>query len=216
MEPRETRDRPRGDARLRGARRRGVDQARRHGFLQRGARALRGHPRPSRQGTRVRPLRPDGPRGGQLLPRDRAYRGSGGEARESDLRRAPAAQHDPAHLRAEAPLDPGETRGVAAGRHLQPADPLGRPPAHTRRSPTVLPGRLRPRGAHQRVHRRSAGAPLGALEANLSLISIRQNDIMKKLASWAGILAVPTLLVGIWGMNFETMPELHLPFAYPL
>ena len=37
------------------------------------------------------------------------------------------------------------------------------------------------------------------LEANLSLISIRQNDIMKKLASWAGILAVPTLLVGIWG-----------------
>src|SRR5262245_17826479 len=56
----------------------------------------------------------------------------------------------------------------------------------------------------------------GALEANLSLISIRQNDIMKKLASWAGILAVPTLLVGIWGMNFETMPELHLPFAYPL
>jgi magnesium transporter len=54
-----------------------------------------------------------------------------------------------------------------------------------------------------------------ALEANLSLISIRQNDIMKKLASWAGILAVPTLLVGIWGMNFDTMPELHVPFAYP-
>jgi len=55
-----------------------------------------------------------------------------------------------------------------------------------------------------------------ALEANLSLISIRQNDIMKKLASWAGILAVPTLLVGIWGMNFDTMPELHVPFAYPI
>ena len=55
-----------------------------------------------------------------------------------------------------------------------------------------------------------------ALEANLSLISIRQNDIMKKLASWAGILAVPTLLVGIWGMNFDAMPELHVPFAYPI
>jgi magnesium transporter len=54
-----------------------------------------------------------------------------------------------------------------------------------------------------------------ALEANLSLISIRQNDIMKQLASWAGILAVPTLLVGIWGMNFEGMPELHIPYAYP-
>ena len=38
---------------------------------------------------------------------------------------------------------------------------------------------------------------------------------MKKLASWAGILAVSTLLVGIWGMNFDTMPELHVPFAYP-
>jgi len=56
----------------------------------------------------------------------------------------------------------------------------------------------------------------GALEANLSLISIRQNDIMKQLASWAGILAVPTLLVGIWGMNFDAMPELHFPFGYPL
>jgi len=56
----------------------------------------------------------------------------------------------------------------------------------------------------------------GALEANLSLISIRQNDIMKQLASWAGILAVPTLLVGIWGMNFDVMPELHLHFCYPL
>jgi magnesium transporter len=56
----------------------------------------------------------------------------------------------------------------------------------------------------------------GALEANLSLISIRQNDIMKRLASWAGILAVPTLLVGIWGMNFDAMPELHIPFGYPL
>jgi magnesium transporter len=54
-----------------------------------------------------------------------------------------------------------------------------------------------------------------ALEANLSLISIRQNDIMKQLASWAGILAVPTLLVGIWGMNFDAMPELHIPYAYP-
>jgi magnesium transporter len=39
---------------------------------------------------------------------------------------------------------------------------------------------------------------------------------MKQLASWAGILAVPTLLVGIWGMNFDAMPELHLPFGYPL
>src|SRR5262249_47502419 len=55
-----------------------------------------------------------------------------------------------------------------------------------------------------------------ALDANLALVSIRQNEIMKRLAAWAGIIAVPTLLVGIWGMNFEDMPELHLPHAYPL
>ncbi len=55
-----------------------------------------------------------------------------------------------------------------------------------------------------------------ALEANLSLISVRQNDIMKQLAAWAAILAVPTLLAGVWGMNFEAMPDLKLPYGYPL
>jgi len=55
-----------------------------------------------------------------------------------------------------------------------------------------------------------------ALEANLSLISVRQNDIMKQLAAWAAILAVPTLLAGVWGMNFEGMPEVKLSYGYPL
>lgn len=55
-----------------------------------------------------------------------------------------------------------------------------------------------------------------ALEANLSLISVRQNDIMKQLAAWAAILAVPTLLAGVWGMNFEGMPDLKLSYGYPL
>jgi magnesium transporter len=55
-----------------------------------------------------------------------------------------------------------------------------------------------------------------ALEANLALVSIRQNEIMKQLAGWAGIIAVPTLLAGIWGMNFEYMPELHSRGGYPL
>jgi magnesium transporter len=39
---------------------------------------------------------------------------------------------------------------------------------------------------------------------------------MKQLAGWAGIIAVPTLLAGIWGMNFEYMPELHSRVGYPL
>jgi len=55
-----------------------------------------------------------------------------------------------------------------------------------------------------------------ALDANLALVSIRQNEIMKQLAGWAGIVAVPTLLAGIWGMNFENMPELHSRMGYPM
>ena len=55
-----------------------------------------------------------------------------------------------------------------------------------------------------------------ALDANLALVSIRQNEIMKQLAGWAAIFAVPTLLAGIWGMNFEGMPELRRWWGYPL
>jgi magnesium transporter len=56
----------------------------------------------------------------------------------------------------------------------------------------------------------------GALEANLSLISIQQNEVTKKLASWAAILAVPTAVAGVYGMNFEVMPELKWQFGYPM
>ncbi|MBI4589479.1 MAG: magnesium/cobalt transporter CorA [Candidatus Rokubacteria bacterium] len=55
-----------------------------------------------------------------------------------------------------------------------------------------------------------------ALEANLSLISVAQNEAMKKLAGWAAIIAVPTMVAGVYGMNFEFMPELHWRFGYPL
>jgi len=54
-----------------------------------------------------------------------------------------------------------------------------------------------------------------ALEANLSLISVAQNEVTKKLAAWAAILAVPTMIAGIYGMNFEFMPELHSRYGYP-
>ena len=53
-----------------------------------------------------------------------------------------------------------------------------------------------------------------ALEANLSLIAVRQNEVMKRLAAWAAILAVPTAVAGIYGMNFEFMPELHWRYGY--
>ena len=55
-----------------------------------------------------------------------------------------------------------------------------------------------------------------ALEANLSLISVAQNDVTKKLAAWAAILAVPTMIAGVYGMNFEFMPELHWRYGYAI
>jgi magnesium transporter len=55
-----------------------------------------------------------------------------------------------------------------------------------------------------------------ALEANLSLISVSQNDAMKRLAGWAAIIAVPTMIAGIYGMNFKFMPELDWALGYPV
>ena len=55
-----------------------------------------------------------------------------------------------------------------------------------------------------------------ALEANFSLISISQNDISKKFAGWAAIIAVPTMVAGFYGMNFKFMPELTWHYGYPM
>ena len=54
------------------------------------------------------------------------------------------------------------------------------------------------------------------LVVNLTLIGVRQNDQTKKISAWAAILIVPTLITGIYGMNFDFMPELHWTFGYPL
>jgi magnesium transporter len=54
-----------------------------------------------------------------------------------------------------------------------------------------------------------------AFEASLLLSAARQNDIVKKLGSWAAILAVPTAIAGIYGMNFKNMPELEWSLGYP-
>ncbi len=55
----------------------------------------------------------------------------------------------------------------------------------------------------------------GALEAHLSLTAVAQNDAMKKLAGWAAIIGVPTMVAGIYGMNFKFMPELEWRLGYP-
>lgn len=55
-----------------------------------------------------------------------------------------------------------------------------------------------------------------ALEANLLFASLRQSEDMRRFAGWAAILAVPTAIAGVYGMNFEDMPELRQPWGYPL
>jgi magnesium transporter len=56
----------------------------------------------------------------------------------------------------------------------------------------------------------------GALNANLGAISVRQNDIVRKVSGWAAIGIVPTLIASIYGMNFQHMPELKWGIGYPL
>lgn len=54
-----------------------------------------------------------------------------------------------------------------------------------------------------------------AINVNLSLVTFGQNEVMKKLAGWAAMLAAPTLITSWYGMNFTHMPELSKPWAYP-
>jgi magnesium transporter len=55
-----------------------------------------------------------------------------------------------------------------------------------------------------------------ALSVNLSLISLQENETTKRLAACAALVAVPTLIAGVYGMNFKHMPELDWVFGYPL
>ncbi|HEX8120857.1 MAG TPA: magnesium/cobalt transporter CorA [Solirubrobacteraceae bacterium] len=54
------------------------------------------------------------------------------------------------------------------------------------------------------------------LQANLTQVSVRQNEDMRKISAWVAILAIPTMIAGIYGMNFDHMPELHWQYGYPL
>jgi magnesium transporter len=52
--------------------------------------------------------------------------------------------------------------------------------------------------------------------ANLAQVSVVQNEDMRKISAWVAIAAVPTMVAGIYGMNFDHMPELHWTYGYPL
>jgi magnesium transporter len=51
---------------------------------------------------------------------------------------------------------------------------------------------------------------------NLALIGISDNEVTKRLAAYGALITVPTLIAGIYGMNFKDMPELSWPMGYPL
>jgi magnesium transporter len=54
-----------------------------------------------------------------------------------------------------------------------------------------------------------------AIQVNLSLITVHESETMKRLAAYAALVAVPTMVAGIYGMNFDVMPELRWQFGYP-
>lgn len=54
-----------------------------------------------------------------------------------------------------------------------------------------------------------------AIQVNLALVSVAQNEIVKRLAGWGAVLAIPTVIFSLYGMNFKEMPELAWPWAYP-
>jgi magnesium transporter len=87
----------------------------------------------------------------------------------------------------------------------------------------VVPEELREYYRDVHDHLRRAGGRIAsfrellgnALQANLTQVSVRQNEDMRKISAWVAILAVPTMIAGIYGMNFEHMPELEWRFGYP-
>jgi len=56
----------------------------------------------------------------------------------------------------------------------------------------------------------------GVLQANFAQLTVRDNQDLRKISSWVAIIAVPTMVFGMYGMNFDHMPELRWRFGYPL
>jgi magnesium transporter len=54
------------------------------------------------------------------------------------------------------------------------------------------------------------------VDATLAKVTLQQNSDMRKITAWAAIIAVPTMVAGIYGMNFDVMPELHWKYGYPV
>ena len=59
------------------------------------------------------------------------------------------------------------------------------------------------------------GSLANILNVNLTMVTVRQNNQVRKISAWAAILIVPTIISGIYGMNYQHMPELYWRFGYP-
>lgn len=57
---------------------------------------------------------------------------------------------------------------------------------------------------------------ISAMQVHLTFETVRQNEVVKRLAGWGAILAIPTMVFSWYGMNFRYMPELEWPYSYPL
>jgi magnesium transporter len=55
-----------------------------------------------------------------------------------------------------------------------------------------------------------------AISVNLSLITLSESEVTKRLAAYASLVAFPTMVAGVYGMNFENMPELSWRYGYPV
>jgi len=54
-----------------------------------------------------------------------------------------------------------------------------------------------------------------AISVSLSMITLQENETVKRLAAYAALIGVPTMIAGVYGMNFEMMPELKWRYGYP-
>jgi magnesium transporter len=54
------------------------------------------------------------------------------------------------------------------------------------------------------------------IQVNLAMVQVNESEVTKRLAAYAALVAIPTMIVGIYGMNFEHMPELKWTYGYPL
>ncbi|CAM5634155.1 magnesium transporter CorA [Streptomyces avidinii] len=103
--------------------------------------------------------------------------------------------------------------------------PLGRPLQQLSTQPiTVIPPEMRTYFRDVADHLTRATDQISAydalldsiLQAHLAQVTVAQNEDMRKITAWAAIVAVPTMVCGVYGMNFDNMPELHWTYGYPI